>query len=907
MRTKGLMLAVALMATIILMLAQPLTAQAVVATSKPRPAQELPYGPYLDELTIYEIGDEMTVLKEIERGNLHAWLWPLRTPEGKMYAAKSTTVETETAYSGCFNLAINPYNTTETTGEFNPFCIREVREALNWYIDREFIVREIMDYFALPHYTVFPPVCMDYQRLYSEMKAIETEYSYDPVHAEEVITQALLDAGCEKIGGKWYYNGKPVTIRFAVRIEDQRKEIGEYIAGELEKLGFTVEIIYCDAVRAAHLTRSYTLTSQGAWHLYTEGWAFTSQFAYGDDLPLWFHYYHPAVTWNWVMSQYAAGDEFEIQYVNLALRLYSAEYTSAEERNEWVLNLTRWDLQDGLRVWLVWEISPFPHHKDLTNLVVDTIGGFYSVFTLRSAKFADRTYGGSAVVGNRRMFCEPWNPVAGSGWLYDHLVFRLIWDYGVRYHPHTGEVIPVRADFTVETAGPGGKLPVPPDAIVPVPVNDSSADFLVWKTAEELGYVNATSAVTFNFHFGKWHHGVDMKLADILAALAHTFRMTNPGDPIYDEEVGTDPYLLAFKEMLKGIKIVDEDTITVYIDYWHIDEGYIAAMASIWTSTPWELYAIMDLVVVPPDLTYGTSGLSGLGKAAYSWTESANRGVEWLDYAKGAETIPAMKSALDALKDVNWIPHYLRRDVVGDWGITTDEASARYSAVESWYNDLKHFMISNGPFYLYSVDIPGKKVVLKAHRGYPFRADHWDWLVVPAIPMVNIKPVPEVVPGMEVTIEATVVKGGEPYGDVTAKLLVFDPRGNLVLTKDMEVKDPAAGLLSTTLTTDETALLVPGVALIMVIVTDLETGFVVPRSAPIIVIPEIAYMERVISDIEARLTSDIAGVESSLSKKISDLESSLSGTLTTVLAVVIVSLVISLASLGLTIRAMRAK
>jgi len=160
---------------------------------------------------------------------------------------------------------------------------------------------------------------------------------------------------------------------------------------------------------------------------------------------------------------------------------------------------------------------------------------------------------------------------------------------------------------------------------------------------------------------------------------------------------------------------------------------------------------------------------------------------------------------------------------------------------------------------------------------------------------------------MEVTIEATVVKGGEPYGDVTAKLLVFDPRGNLVLTKDMEVKDPAAGLLSTTLTTDETALLVPGVALIMVIVTDLETGFVVPRSAPIIVIPEIAYMERVISDIEARLTSDIAGVESSLSKKISDLESSLSGTLTTVLAVVIVSLVISLASLGLTIRAMRAK
>ncbi|MCS6784164.1 MAG: hypothetical protein NZ581_03075, partial [Candidatus Caldarchaeum sp.] len=50
--------------------------------------------------------------------------------------------------------------------------------------------------------------------------------------------------GAEKVAGKWVYRGKPVTLKFIIRIEDERRQMGDSFAVELEKLGFTVERIY---------------------------------------------------------------------------------------------------------------------------------------------------------------------------------------------------------------------------------------------------------------------------------------------------------------------------------------------------------------------------------------------------------------------------------------------------------------------------------------------------------------------------------------------------------------------------------------------------------------------------------------------------------------------------------------
>ena len=58
----------------------------------------------------------------------------------------------------------------------------------------------------------------------------------------------------------------------------------------------------------------------------------------------------------------------------------------------------------------------------------------------------------------------------------------------------------------------------------------------------------------------------------------------------------TKPYLDSFK----GFRIVDDNRIEVYLDFWHFSEDYIADYASLTgLSMPWEiLYSIHGYVLV---------------------------------------------------------------------------------------------------------------------------------------------------------------------------------------------------------------------------------------------------------------------------------------------------------------------
>ena len=785
--------------------------------------EEIPYGPYLDEITYYQVSDEATALAELDAGNMYMWLWPLDTPEAVREAEENPEINLVDAYSGCYDLFINPLPEVEITGigkRFNPFGIPEVREAINWYINREFIAKEVMGGLAIPHVTVFPPVRPDYVRVYPDMKAIENEYTYDPEKAWDVIYSKLTAAGCSYVGGKWYDpDGNLIEIYFYIRQEDVRKDIGTYIADELEKLGFTVKRELCTGAKAYQVVYS----SISDWHLYTEGWAFTSIAAYDDDLPYYMYVspYTGAVFYNYTPAP---------TLKDLAEKLLMAEYTSEEERNEWVLELTRLCLEDSARVWVVWEKRPFPYRTELTNIAYDLTGGFYSMFTLRTAKLAAET-GGSIKVGNRIMFVSNWNPIGGETWLYDTLITRYIQDPGVWTHPHTGRYMPVRADFVVETVGPEAeeKIPVPEDAIL---FNATTLDW--YKVGAN---VTATSKVTFTYTLGKWHHGEDISIADLLDAVAHVFRIANPSDPLYD------PYAITtgmevFIDSVRGIKVEDSDTVTVYIDYWHIDETFIAALADIWTVLPWEVRAIMDAAVEAKAAAF-TEDLAG------EW------GVDAIDLSKGP-TLTILAENMTNLKNQNYIPPYMEDPDLPDIAKITDSmATARWTALENWYNDKGHFYVSNGPYYLDSVDTVALTVTIKAFRdGYPFKADHWDWLVTPKVPDITVTPPEEVVPGVEATVTVTSTLEGEPYNETDITFILLDAEGNTILRKTGELTGP--GEFTITLTKEETGSLVPGIYTIQVIGIGKEAALAKVITAPLTVVPEIVYIERIIRDIETR-------------------------------------------------------
>ncbi|MCS7134130.1 MAG: ABC transporter substrate-binding protein [Candidatus Caldarchaeum sp.] len=127
-------------------------------------------------------------------------------------------------------------------GELNPLTSQRIRFALNYVFNREFLVRDVFGGLALPMVTFLSSVDPDYTTIFDIIA--KYDFKYDPALAASIIDEEMKKLGAEKVAGKWVYRGKPVTLKFIIRIEDERRQMGDSFAVELEKLGFTVERIY---------------------------------------------------------------------------------------------------------------------------------------------------------------------------------------------------------------------------------------------------------------------------------------------------------------------------------------------------------------------------------------------------------------------------------------------------------------------------------------------------------------------------------------------------------------------------------------------------------------------------------------------------------------------------------------
>src|SRR5664280_1352688 len=73
----------------------------------------------------------------------------------------------------------------------------------------------------------------------------------------------------------WQYKGKPVTLNFLIRTDSDgtRKPIGDYVATQLESVGFTVNREYKKSSEASPIWQGDPTT--GAWNLYTAAYSAT--------------------------------------------------------------------------------------------------------------------------------------------------------------------------------------------------------------------------------------------------------------------------------------------------------------------------------------------------------------------------------------------------------------------------------------------------------------------------------------------------------------------------------------------------------------------------------------------------------------------------------------------------------
>jgi peptide/nickel transport system substrate-binding protein len=702
---------------------------------------------YFDSVKFIQYLDENTALEETRNGNLDIYYYRI-SPDRIENQDARRGLQVFDSTGGSYSILVNPADSKD----FNPFSIKDVRYALNYLIDRKLIVNELMGGYGSPIISYYSPSDPEYLTIIKQIEAFN--FRYNPTLAEKMISDALVERGATKIDGEWEINDRPIEITIFIRSDDPvRKSIGEVLASELQKIGFTVKRDFGDLNKAFVVVYGSN-PSEARWNLYTEGWG-RSAFVKYDSVGL-AQMYAP-----WFSNMPGFNDPSYWNYKNEKLdsitqKIYAGEFQSEEQRTELIQDAVTEGINESVRIFLASKIDQYIANEKMKGIVNDFGAGVPSRFTPINSRNNEQ----ELTVGVNQIYQGAWNPVMGFNDLYSRQIWGIISDPITFKHPFTGKTIPVRANWDVETAGPNGKLNLPDDTAIWDPVEKQ------WKKVP-FG-TQATSKVRFDFKFSNWHNGQKMDMNDILYSLYFTIEWgtkTDDNDKTFDAEF--TPIASQSVNTIIGIKPIDEDTIDVYVDYWHFDKGEIAEWAALWNTMPWEISASMEQAVID-------------GKVSFSRSGATSRNVNWLSLIVPNDA-HLIQSYLDAFDNEKYTPKSLSA-FESDFRYF----NSRYNASSEWIKKNNHAVISNGPFYLDSYSPESRIMTVKTFedKTYPFKLGQWSEFEKTEFPNIVDVKIPSVVQkGIKLEIPIETIH--------TDSILYFltDSNMNLVSTELLRVNE----------------------------------------------------------------------------------------------------------------------
>ena len=660
---------------------------------------------FFDSVKFIQYLDENTALQEVRNGNLDTYYYTI-SPDRIENSQDKKGLQVFDSTGGSYSILINPAESEE----YNPFSDKNIRFALNYLVDRKLIVNELMGGYGSPIISYYGPSDPEYLTVIEQLETFN--FKYNPTLANEIISRALNEQGATKKEGKWQMNEKPIEIIIFIRSDDPvRKSIGEILATELEKTGFAVRKDFGD-LNKAFIVVYGSNPSDVKWSLYTEGWG-RSAFVKYDSVGLG-QMYSP-----WFSNMPGFNDPSYWNYENekldtLTQKIYTGDFDNQEQRTKLIQEAVVEGINESVRIFLASKIDQYVVNEEVIGIVNDFGAGVPSRFTPINAKSDHDEF----VVGVKQIYQGAWNPVMGLTDSYSRHIWGIISDPATFKHPFTGETFPVRATWKVETAGPDKKMNVPQGA-------------QIWNPAlQKWGNVNegsqATSVVTFDFEFSNWHNGEKMSMDDILHSLYFTIEwgtQVDENDKTFDTEF--TPRASQSIQTIMGVNQIDENTIEVYVNYWHFDEKEIADWAQIWSSTPWEITAAMEKAVTD-------------GKVSFSRSGATSKNVSWLSLIIPNDA-NIIKNNLQEFKEGNHIPKSLREN-----NQSSEYFQKRYDSSIKWIETNNHAVISNGPFYLesYSPESRTIKVSTFEDDSYPFKKGAWgdfEKVELPVIKKIDMK------------------------------------------------------------------------------------------------------------------------------------------------------------------------
>jgi peptide/nickel transport system substrate-binding protein len=861
-------------------------------------AQSVPNGPWVDEIDWSAESDQAKVLTMLEGNDIQVYASDINDASVFASIRSSANLKYDMSYGLYFDLTFNPYGTvTEPTfddGSLNPFCDPQIREAMNLLIDRNYIADELLQGMAKPKLFCLTSAFPEYGKLADILMGLEAEYSYNYEKAKSTIFERMVVLGAVYSEGKWLYKDVPVTIKMIIRIDDPaRTKIGNYVADQLESLGFTTERQYKTSREASPIWRAVSVPlSAGAYHIYTGGWITTA--VDRDSSSNWGYFYTPRGAGTgplWL------GYHPDPIFQEIAYKLYDANWHTWDERQSLMAQAAELSLKDSVRIWVVDQVIPYAYRKEIQAASDLASGLFANAISSRTIKITGQT-GGTVKAACREVLVDPWNMVAGTNWAMDANIILPTVDSEYIMNPYTG--LPMANRFVNATVDvlTGAQTISSSSWCTLNFVNSISVPTDAWydwnsNTQQVITAPEGTTAlakVTINYGdvIGnvKYHDGSVMSLADWLVTWPLDLERNNPDSPLYDES--SAPNFEAYKAVFRGWRIVSEHPLVteIYLDFQSLDAELILSRAAtltgidsptwglgqFWPSMPWQVKAI--------GIKADEEGL-----LAFSANKADEKNVEWMSYI-GGPSLTILNTVLTEAKNTGYLPF----EQFASQYVTAEEATARYTNLQTWYTQHNTFWVANGPFYLDTVDFTGHVAVIKAFRDYTYAADRYATLASPPVPESSVQVPTSVVPGLKANFNLSLSTQGQPYPNDRidfVKYVIVDSSG---ATKVSGTATPTTeGTWPISISETTTATFTPGTYTLITIALSKDVGQSGTQRTPFVVIPELSYFQTLLAQTKAETSASVATLESnvnSLSTQISSLQGAISTAQTTMYAAI---------------------
>ncbi|MFW6375530.1 MAG: ABC transporter substrate-binding protein [Thermoplasmatota archaeon] len=736
---------------------------ALAVVNSPAEAQE--EGEFIDSITIEVRTSQQTALGEVATRDLDVFL---QTVPGATYDELSDSwkaeMDTYRSIGSYNNMYYNPAHTEspyeveiEDELQFNPFAIKEVRQAQNFLIDRGMIVDEIFDGYGEARYLWMAQSGPGYEEYFAEIvdelgytRSGDEEKGYEMIQTamEDARDDDDLEGELREEGGNWQYrppggSWDDIEITGITRSdESEREEIGEYQTRLLEDAGFEVDNRKMDRTSYSEIVFS-SPPENLEWQFYTGGWLASAAQYYQEVVPAQMHsgwygympggwvptadyrygYYSDGTSWD---GEPEEGAEF---YGNESLApltndLYNGWVNDLDEYWSGMQEATKMGADEAVRVFVSSTYDFYAYDKDeIVTAATDVVTGWSDFFTPRTMKTQDGELTGAQYSSQGALYMDNWNEIGGSSDVYGLMQKRMAFDDSYNLDPSNGRPISnrfqwededVELDFqwTGEDADKElhNNISVPEDAMTYDHANKT------WTTVGE----NVSSAVkaTYDIETGAWHTGEDLSVADIIGYRAWMWDMTyddGEGDNLYNGELASSskPYF----DVLKGEEWDEEnETVTIYSDYTLPVKSKVGSYLSYYTMPQLHYSQYMATqYLINENEEYIPSGTG-----SYSWDEQADHWVHWLSENQGEDITDTLQNMIDA----DWEPEFMT-NAPADYD---ENLEAKMQGIIDFYDDHEHVYASQGPFIIDTVNAENMYVDFvrfTEEDGYPFPKDYW--------------------------------------------------------------------------------------------------------------------------------------------------------------------------------------